>query len=347
MTALTDRTSEASNRARSAFSLSPFVVLALACACQSTGPQGELALDPWAEAIRVGDATEIVRLAEAGAGIDQPVAGELPLHFASRQGSVVAIESLLALGARSSAVGPEGRTALHVAVQQDQLDAARALLANGARSDASDQQGDQPLHLSSTRAMDELLISHGAILDAYGAGGTSAMDVLRERGEQATTKMMRDLSQGRFWQIPELLGSGADAGAIDSAGRSAILLTLLGRGEVLMRVFRGGGEELVRLTIDELSGVRNIASPGGRIAGLIWRAGTNAEEGQNALRALIRAGADLNQRVVATGLWMLFPGITADMSQFDTTGEVHASLGQFARGIGQTDVIELLTSTRR
>ena len=325
--------------ARCSFTLSCLAALA---ACAAPDGAREPRAGTLAAAIQAGEVSTIEQMVAAGARLDLPADGELPLQQAARLGSLPALEALLELGARPAWRAADGRTALHSAALAGQVGAARALLAARARLDLSDRDGNQPLHLSSTKAMDEVLIAAGAELGALGARERSALEVLRSRGREASERMLRELSQGRFDAIADHLARGADPNAHDSSRRSALSLLLLSRGEVSLRVVSKGVETQERLSADQLSGKAAIEVHAGRVAGIAWEPGPRAEQGLTALRELVRAGADTQRSVEATGLWMLFPGIAADMSQFESSGVVRMNLIQFARAIGETDALELL-----
>ncbi|MBC2606073.1 ankyrin repeat domain-containing protein [Pelagicoccus albus] len=139
-------------------------------------------------------ASTLQELAEAGLSVNEKSGsgGETPLHLAARWGSLVGVQTLLALGANVDLRDDHGRSALHVASEEDQLETIAALVDGGAELEGTDEQGFTPL------------------MSAVPSGSVEDLE-----GEEAYLDTLRLLK-----------GRGANIMAADSKGRTALHLAV-------------------------------------------------------------------------------------------------------------------------
>lgn len=102
-----------------------------------------------------------------------------PLGLAAFKGDTARINALLGKGADINQQDRVGRTALHLAALHERVDVVRMLLDAGAEVDVTDQRfGYRPLHFSARKGnagVSELLVRHGADLDAQSLRGKTAL----------------------------------------------------------------------------------------------------------------------------------------------------------------------------
>lgn len=110
------------------------------------------------------------------------------------------------------ATGDHGFTALHVLMTEERPDVAALLLRAGAAVDAVNDRGHTPLHLVQDRRVLQVLLRHGATLEARGTDGDTPLIAHAVEGPDT----------GSLAIIAALLEAGADAEARDLAGKSAL-----------------------------------------------------------------------------------------------------------------------------
>ncbi len=129
-----------------------------------------------------------------------------PLLSAARAGSKEIVELLLDRGANVNAVStaninhqfsswynPEGFSALHYAVSSGNKGMSEVLLAHGAKVDAKDVSGSTALMLaarSGFKTIAEMLIAHGADVNAGDAKGSTALIAAITAGNRAVTELL-------------------------------------------------------------------------------------------------------------------------------------------------------------
>ncbi|KAF9869242.1 hypothetical protein CkaCkLH20_13287 [Colletotrichum karsti] len=150
-----------------------------------------------------------------------------PLHMASSGGSASAVWVLLENGADLKRVDTSKRTALHGAVEYKHMEVIQTLLKKDSRIvHAADFDKRRPLHDAASQgslAIVEILLDHGADIDAQSKGGITALhlavkqqekqvvDYLLERGADIH---IRDSRQQTALALATSLGDEAIAGAI-------------------------------------------------------------------------------------------------------------------------------------
>ena len=182
--------------------------------------------------------------------------GNQPLHLASLRGHIRTGNLLVSYGAETNVVNKYGLTLLHAAAtgEKDCPELCELLLKHSAKIDAVDDNGNQPLHLASLRGhirtgnllvsygaetnvvnkygltllhaaatgekdspeLCEILLKHGARIDAVGAEGNQPLHLAGWKGHAETCKL--------------LVSHGADTNAVNKLGQTP--LHRLGDGEV-------------------------------------------------------------------------------------------------------------------
>jgi len=168
-------------------------------------PYSSLALS-----IRRGNASEVIRLLDAGTPVDERSGRyqETPLMVAARRGTLDLVKMLLARGANVNASSPYAGTALHAAAYRGRLDICQALIAAGADVNAPNEEGWTVLHQVVTGAPDyarlsgqhvevaRLLLEKGAKLEARTRGGLTPLDMLQTRCSGERKRLDGLLRQG-------------------------------------------------------------------------------------------------------------------------------------------------------
>lgn len=194
------------------------------------------------------------------------------------------VEALLTQGVNIEAVDQHGHTPLSVAVQEGKRAVAQILLGRGAQTTTNDSiEGQAPLSLAASKGHEacvDLLIDHGVDLDH------------RSRNEQRTALHYAVLP-GHSMVVKILIEAGAEAGLVDSHGRSALSLAK-----------ENGHEECVKLLSQAASLFRNSQ-----------RATRKNEEEALSLKNIYRY-----QRIsgeTSIRLLTLFPGLPGDILTVD------------------------------
>lgn len=113
----------------------------------------------------------------------------------------------------------EGRTPLHYAALEDRVESVRELLANGSDPNEQDRGGLSPLHLAAQQGAvgaAEVLVHAGANVNSADRFGNTPLH-----------KAAFQFQGGDPILIRMLLGAGADADALNNAGRSPRDVALL------------------------------------------------------------------------------------------------------------------------
>ena len=121
--------------------------------------------------------------------------GRTPLHYATQQGSMRAVQYLYDKGATVHVVYAHGDTPLHLALNRGHEAACRFLLEEGADVHARNRMGSTPLHEAVCMRyvhLARLLLAKGASRDALDDRGQSPWMMARRQHDDA---MMQLLSQ--------------------------------------------------------------------------------------------------------------------------------------------------------
>ena len=196
------------------------------------------AWQPPARALRAADVAHAASAGDLGA-VERLVALGLPLEARDAQGCTPLLracgaghlelaEWLLARGADADHAADSGATCLSAAISTGQVEIARALLTAGAAVDRRLPGGVTPLLVAAALGrpvLVGLLLESGATVDLRDEQGNTA---LHAAAQYAFTARQRGVAQALF---TSLLGAGADTGARNRAGCSALLLLLGARAD--------------------------------------------------------------------------------------------------------------------
>ena len=304
--------------------------LAAAAAQVSLTPASELSIGAqFAVAIENDDLDAVKALVEAGSSPDTPIDyGESrwsALMKASWDGTLEIARFLIARGADVNFANGEGETALHQALGREQTELVALLLGHGARTDAVDTRGFWPIHKAAAAGNVEIL---GLL-----AGAKSAL----EPELYGLTPLMFAVSSGKPEAVRALVAAGAKvnyASREGNAGQTALYSAIqtgdLAMARLLLELGADPGAELADGTTllamakngDQKEIVALLVAAGA--AGPEPQVGGGAEEGDssaagsdltleeaisqkrpNAVRALLAAGVDPNQKLDAYGTTLL------------------------------------------
>ena len=236
-------------------------------------------------AAQKGDVELAKTLLYAGANVKAAtrVGGYTPMLIAARNGNAAMIQTLAEAGADPNSATMNGTTALMFAAQAGSADAVKALIDRGADVNAK-----------------EKVKAETALMIAAAYGRTDVIRVLTTKGAdlEATTKAM-DLAafnkeeQERFLQFQQQQQQAAQATAAGRGGPST------GSGQALAEPPRnlGGGRfnPNAKPGIERQYNYTELVAYWGGMAPLHFA----ARQGQSdAVKALLDAGADVNQRAV-------------------------------------------------
>jgi len=116
------------------------------------------------------------------------------LHFATQDGNIARVIELVESGVDIDAFDDLERTALHYAVEIEHFQIAQYLIENGANVNAQnlDKIGETPLSNVGDKCslkMAKFLVKHGAIVDAKGWMGLSAINRAQKRKKTEGVKV--------------------------------------------------------------------------------------------------------------------------------------------------------------
>jgi ankyrin repeat protein len=149
-------------------------------------------------AVQLDDARGVQAMLAKGVSPNQvnPAGGEPALVLAAREGSMKALDALLAYpGTDIEARAVNGNTALMMAAFKGNMPAVQALLAKGA---AVNRKGWTPLHYAAASGDDAialLLLKHGAQVDAVSplpSGSYTPLMMAAREGHDKTAKLLID-----------------------------------------------------------------------------------------------------------------------------------------------------------
>lgn len=171
---------------------------------------------PLIEAVKTNDMEQVKALLESSPeqikASDEK--GLTALHWAATDGSVEAVQALLAHGAEVNAKTKGDRTPLHQAVRYGNLTVVKLLLDNNADVNAIDRGGVTPLILAATFQKDanivKLLLDHKADVNIIDTFGGNALLMAAEQGSGEEVKM--------------LLNAGSDINVCDKLGGDTALI---------------------------------------------------------------------------------------------------------------------------
>jgi ankyrin repeat protein len=210
------------------------------------------------------------------------------LSSAIQSGNRTAIRTLLRTPANVKAVEPDGTTPLHWAARVDDLETARALVKAGVNPNASNRYGATPLSLatvSANPAMVEMLLAAGANPNAMLGGGQTALMTAARTGNPTVVKA--------------LLAKGADPNIREKQlGETALMWAAAeDHADVVTLLVQGGAKIDARSTkmvyAKDRFGLEGVTTilPRGDWTAMFYAA---RDGGPNAVRALARAGAEVN-----------------------------------------------------
>lgn len=210
------------------------------------------------------------------------------LSEAAMSGEMATVQALIQEGIDVNSAQGDGNTALHWAAFRRDLQMAKLLLEAGASTDVKTRLGEMsPLFMAARNgdaAMLNLLLEHGAEVNAVSSNGT--------------IPLMMAAASGEVDAVRALLDKGADVDAVEATNEQTAVMfaAALNRADVIGLLAEHGAE------LDVRSRVSAIPQPGGNRGGpKVSAMGGNtalhyaAREGHfDAVRTLVEAGADVN-----------------------------------------------------
>ncbi len=158
--------------------------------------------------------------------------GWTPLMYAAWDDDVPMLKMLLKHGARMDVVNGDGLDALAIAAQNAKIAAAEALAASGADVNAPRAKGGYtPLMLaamSGSSELAELLIAHGAKIDATNPGGVTALMITAATDHARVAEV--------------LLKRGANVDAKSDDGRTALSIARANNADAVLRLLAPAGQ---------------------------------------------------------------------------------------------------------
>ncbi|MCA7010841.1 ankyrin repeat domain-containing protein [Wolbachia endosymbiont of Tribolium confusum] len=153
-------------------------------------------------AVKEKNVEKISSLIEAGAAVNTSGQdGRTPLHFATEDGHVETISTLLkAKGIDVNALDQEyGRIPLHFAAENSRVDVVKLLIEKGADVNAADQDGRTPLHFTvenGHRDIVKLLIKKGADVNAADQDGKTPLHFAAENDHKDVVRLLIKVGAG-------------------------------------------------------------------------------------------------------------------------------------------------------
>jgi uncharacterized protein len=198
---------------------------------------------------------------------------EVSLIDAVRNHDKAAVRTLLQNRADVNATGADGATPLHWAAHMDDAETAAVLIANGANVKTVNRHGVSPLWLAAINgnaSLIELLLKAGADPNTTAAGGE--------------TVLMTAARTGKPEAVKALIAHGADVNLKERArGQSALMWAAAEGNTAVIEVLAANKADL-------------RARSAGGFSPLLFA----VREGKlDAVRALIKAGADINEKTLA------------------------------------------------
>jgi uncharacterized protein len=229
-------------------------------------------------------------------------AADTRLSEAAMQGDKNALRTLLQQKADVNAAQGDGTTALHWAAYRDDVEMAQLLLKAGATVDVKTRVGEMtPLFMASkngSATVIDALVKAGADVNAASSNGT--------------TPLMLAAAAGKADAVRVLLDRGANVNARDvtNGQTAAMFAAALDRGEAIAALAERGADLKVTTKVSPVTDANPERGGGGGRRGrppVVMGGNTAllfaAREGQiNAVRALVAAGADVNQSSVSDNM---------------------------------------------
>ena len=243
-------------------------------------------------------------LKEAGADIDAKDSfGYTSLISAVAMGKSKLVEALIEIGADIEARTDYGKTALMLAVITDRNEVAKTLMNAGADIEARDDEGNTTLLFAVSYGKTELakdLIERGADIEVKNNEGNTALLLAAQEGNVEIAKMLilrgidtiaplRDAKQKLF--LKQLVGCWVDR------DEARVIETLHQAGAaVLQELARKGDTPVLKYLIE--AGADKFKDAQGKTA--LMRAvdmvASDGEDGVRALKALLKAGANITMK---------------------------------------------------
>jgi ankyrin repeat protein len=185
------------------------------------------------------------------------------LHVACSKGDIEVAQFLIARGSKLEALDKDRRTPLFLAAINGHQDLVRILIGHGANADVRDWCRDSVLHACIDRLHSEsvrVLVDSGVDLDSRDSDGRTPLLVLvlkwrssifaspggipRTLREKVAPTLVKELC---FEMMQILIDNGADAGARDTQGKTAVhVAASCGDTALLSLLFKGGASINIR-----------------------------------------------------------------------------------------------------
>ena len=239
--------------------------------------------------LRLGLSVVLILASSAGVAVAQ----DMRLPDAAMSGDLEAVRSLLAEGVDVDATQGDGNTALHWATYRRSAEMVGVLINAGANSAARTRIGEMTPLFMAAKVGDaeiiELLLDHGADATIVNTIGT--------------TPLMLAAGSGKVSAIRLLLDHGADVNALDlTNGQTAIMYAAaLNRAEAITLLAERGADLGVLTKVAHVQKGRRAAVEDELDDRTVQMGGNSAlhfaarEGAFDAIRALVNAGADVNQ----------------------------------------------------
>jgi ankyrin repeat protein len=222
---------------------------------------------------------EVLYLLSNGAKSDVRAEKYTALDLAAASGHSRIVKLFLENGASVNSAADDGTTALHLATNGGHLNVVKVLISHGSNVDPQTSDGVTPLHLAAVRGHDDILehllyhradpnakaeatalfrtddgvafeslprkkvLRRRALEFALKNGRIRAVRLLISYGSKTATEVLNASKGGHEKVLQLLLSNGADANVTDTLKRTALLLSISGRGYQLAQMLLTHGAD--------------------------------------------------------------------------------------------------------